>query len=29
MPLSDGIVGPIPEGRDPDTYDRLRRRVLW
>ena len=29
MPVSDGIVGPIPEGRDPDTYDRLRRRVLW
>ncbi len=29
MPVSDGIVGPIPEGRDPDAYDRLRRRVLW
>jgi flavin reductase (DIM6/NTAB) family NADH-FMN oxidoreductase RutF len=23
------IVGPVPEGRDPDAYDRLRRRVLW
>jgi flavin reductase (DIM6/NTAB) family NADH-FMN oxidoreductase RutF len=23
------IVGPVPDGRDPDTYDRLRRRVLW
>lgn len=22
-------VGPVPEGADPDTYDRLRRRVLW
>lgn len=21
--------GPIPPGRDPDEYDRLRRRVLW
>ncbi len=29
MPVSDGVVGPVPEGRDPDTYDRLRRRVLW
>ncbi len=25
----EGIVGPVPEGRDPDVYDRLRRRVLW
>ncbi len=24
-----GPVGPIPEGADPDAYDRLRRRVLW
>jgi len=24
-----GIVGPVPAGRDPDAYDRLRRRVLW
>ena len=23
------IVGPVPTGRDPDAYDRLRRRVLW
>ncbi len=22
-------VGPIPAGRDPAAYDRLRRRVLW
>src|ERR1700722_19993102 len=22
-------VGPIPEGTDPETYDRLRRRILW
>jgi flavin reductase (DIM6/NTAB) family NADH-FMN oxidoreductase RutF len=26
---SGDIIGPVPEGRDPDTYDRLRRRVLW
>ena len=24
-----GVVGPVPAGRDPDSYDRLRRRVLW
>jgi flavin reductase (DIM6/NTAB) family NADH-FMN oxidoreductase RutF len=29
MPLIDGIVGPVPPGRDPDEYDRSRRRVLW
>jgi flavin reductase (DIM6/NTAB) family NADH-FMN oxidoreductase RutF len=29
MPLQAGIVGPIPEGRDPEEYDKLRRRVLW
>jgi flavin reductase (DIM6/NTAB) family NADH-FMN oxidoreductase RutF len=29
MPLTTGIVGPVPEGRDPDEYDKLRRRVLW
>ena len=29
MPLHDGIVGPIPEGRDPEEYDKLRRRVMW
>ncbi len=22
-------VGPIPDGADPETYDRLRRRILW
>jgi flavin reductase (DIM6/NTAB) family NADH-FMN oxidoreductase RutF len=29
MPVQDGIVGPIPEGRDPEDYDKLRRRVMW
>jgi flavin reductase (DIM6/NTAB) family NADH-FMN oxidoreductase RutF len=29
MPVSQGIVGPIPHGADPDEYDKLRRRVLW
>lgn len=29
MPLSTGIIGPVPEGQDSETYDRLRRRVLW
>ncbi len=23
------IVGPVPEGRDAEDYDKLRRRVLW
>jgi len=23
------LVGPFPEGADPDFYDRLRRRILW
>src|SRR5262249_32523772 len=23
------LVGPVPEGADPEAYDRLRRRVLW
>lgn len=23
------VVGPVPVGRDPDQYDRARRRVLW
>jgi flavin reductase (DIM6/NTAB) family NADH-FMN oxidoreductase RutF len=27
--VSDAITGPVPEGRDADEYDRLRRRVLW
>ena len=22
-------VGPVPDGADPEAYDRLRRRVLW
>jgi flavin reductase (DIM6/NTAB) family NADH-FMN oxidoreductase RutF len=29
MPAGQGIVGPIPEGREPEEYDKLRRRVLW
>jgi len=29
VPISQGIVGPIPEGADPEEYDKLRRRVLW
>lgn len=29
MPVKEGIVGPVPEGRDPEEYDRLRRRVMW
>ncbi|MFP5317400.1 MAG: flavin reductase family protein [Acidimicrobiia bacterium] len=29
MPLSAGIVGPVPGGSDPEEYDKLRRRVLW
>ncbi len=29
MPLSTGIVGPVPDGRDAEEYDKLRRRVLW
>ena len=29
MPLSTGIVGPVPDGQNPDDYDKLRRRVLW
>ena len=28
-PVQQGIVGPIPEGQDPEEYDKLRRRVLW
>jgi flavin reductase (DIM6/NTAB) family NADH-FMN oxidoreductase RutF len=23
------VVGPVPQGEDPDAYDRRRRRVLW
>jgi flavin reductase (DIM6/NTAB) family NADH-FMN oxidoreductase RutF len=29
MPVQHGIVGPIPDGADPEEYDKLRRRVLW
>jgi flavin reductase (DIM6/NTAB) family NADH-FMN oxidoreductase RutF len=29
VPVQSGIVGPVPEGRDPEQYDKLRRRVLW
>lgn len=29
MPTHGAPVGPFPPGVDPDTYDRLRRRVLW
>ncbi len=29
MPLITGIIGPIPEGRDAEEYDKLRRRVMW
>jgi flavin reductase (DIM6/NTAB) family NADH-FMN oxidoreductase RutF len=29
MPIPERAVGPIPTGRDPDEYDRQRRRVLW
>jgi flavin reductase (DIM6/NTAB) family NADH-FMN oxidoreductase RutF len=29
MPVQHGIVGPVPDGRDPEEYDKLRRRVLW
>jgi flavin reductase (DIM6/NTAB) family NADH-FMN oxidoreductase RutF len=29
VPLAERGVGPVPDGRDPDEYDRLRRRVLW
>jgi flavin reductase (DIM6/NTAB) family NADH-FMN oxidoreductase RutF len=27
--VSADLVGPFPDGVDPDDYDRLRRRVLW
>jgi flavin reductase (DIM6/NTAB) family NADH-FMN oxidoreductase RutF len=29
VPISRSVVGPIPRGRDPEQYDRERRRVLW
>jgi flavin reductase (DIM6/NTAB) family NADH-FMN oxidoreductase RutF len=27
--VSGELVGPFPEGVDPEEYDKLRRRVLW
>lgn len=29
MPAQTGLLGPFPEGSDPEEYDRRRRRVLW
>jgi flavin reductase (DIM6/NTAB) family NADH-FMN oxidoreductase RutF len=29
MPVQQGIVGPVPDGSEPEEYDKLRRRVLW
>jgi flavin reductase (DIM6/NTAB) family NADH-FMN oxidoreductase RutF len=29
VPAPTGDLGVVPEGADPETYDRLRRRVLW
>jgi flavin reductase (DIM6/NTAB) family NADH-FMN oxidoreductase RutF len=29
MPRAQGDIGPVPDDVDPETYDRLRRRVLW
>jgi flavin reductase (DIM6/NTAB) family NADH-FMN oxidoreductase RutF len=29
MPGESRLVGPFPDGVDPEAYDRLRRRVLW
>jgi flavin reductase (DIM6/NTAB) family NADH-FMN oxidoreductase RutF len=29
MPLTTGIVGPVPDGQDAEDYDKRRRRVLW
>lgn len=29
MPVSEGPIGPFPEGTDPLEYDKLRRRVFW
>lgn len=29
MPVQNGLVGPFPEGADPEEYDKLRRRILW
>jgi flavin reductase (DIM6/NTAB) family NADH-FMN oxidoreductase RutF len=27
--MSASVIGPVPQGRDPEEYDRQRRRVLW
>ncbi len=30
MPVQgDELVGPFPEGANPEEYDKLRRRVMW
>jgi flavin reductase (DIM6/NTAB) family NADH-FMN oxidoreductase RutF len=29
MPGEPTPLGPFPEGADPDSYDRLRRKILW
>ena len=29
MSVDGAVIGPVPEGQDPEAYDRLRRRVLW
>jgi flavin reductase (DIM6/NTAB) family NADH-FMN oxidoreductase RutF len=29
VPVPEAGVGPIPEGQDPEEYERRRRRVLW
>lgn len=27
--MSSDVTGPVPEGKDPEEYDKLRRRILW
>jgi flavin reductase (DIM6/NTAB) family NADH-FMN oxidoreductase RutF len=27
--VSGPVIGPVPDGRDADAYDKQRRRVLW
>ncbi|MDP8992835.1 MAG: flavin reductase family protein [Actinomycetota bacterium] len=29
MGSNQAVVGPVPEGKEPEDYDRVRRRVLW
>jgi len=29
MTTEAGLIGPFPDGVDPESYDRVRRRVLW